>query len=68
MGLRTLAQYLWPWPSNPAADLRPAGLGTLAPATDLPCRPERDRRTSVGVAAAEESPYGKGVTLVARQR
>jgi hypothetical protein len=69
MGLRALARRLWPWTSDPAADLRGAGLGTLAPTADLPRRPDRDRRPGVAVAPPDDqSPYGRSVTLVAPRR
>ncbi|GEM_PF-2634173 len=53
MGLRALARRLWPWTSNPAADIRQAGLRPLAPTAGLPLRPDRDRRPSVAVATLQ---------------
>jgi hypothetical protein len=69
VGLRALARRLWRVAEAPVSTTNPAGLGTLAPTADLPCRTDRDRRPGVGVADQEdrypESPYGRGVTLVA---
>ena len=69
MGLRALARRLAQWASAPAAPTDTGGLGTLAPAGDVPRRPARDRRAGVAVAAHDDqSPYGGGVTLIAPRR
>jgi hypothetical protein len=66
MGLRALARRLWTVSPASAADTRPSGLSTLAQTTGVPRRPALDRRAVVDVADHDEqSPYARGVTLVA---
>ena len=69
MGLRALARRLWTVSPAPADDTRPSGFRPLATTTETPRRPTRDRRAGLDVADPDEqSPYARGVTLVAPPR